>query len=504
MMSRKIFGIPLPYILGALLVGLIVTVVLILTVGVGLYNMLADGSYNTPIACEQSEGCRVLQPILFTALFLFIVVTGFAYTTLLERKFIAWFQQRVGPNRVGPSGLLQPAADGVKLIFKEDIMPAKAYKFVYIVAPMIKVVPVLIVMAVTPLGPRVTIPWFDGHWYNLPLYVADINVGILWILAITSIATYGVALAGWSSNNKYAMLGALRATAQMISYELALGLAMVVPVMLAGTMSIIGIIEAQSGSPLNWFVFQNPLAAAILMIALLAETNRAPFDLPEAEQELTAGYMTEYSGMKFALFMMAEYLGMIGSSLIAASLFFGGYHFFLVESAPFLGPIFMIAKVVLFLIGFIWVRATLPRIRYDRLMSFGWKVLLPLSLLSVVWTAIAVVIGDVFGPVGYTIVSGALFVVLIGGAYFAFFRKPEADPDAAEIEFDPVITGERGGAGWVALQVVGGMLSVPFVLYKNTISLLDKLATLAPEDKPQTNAIEPTASGDSSGAGGAD
>src|SRR5690606_33134166 len=202
--------------------------------------------------------------------------------------WIAFFQQRSGPNRVGPGGFLQPAADGVKLIFKEDIMPAKAYKAVYLLAPLLKVVPILIVMAVTPLGPRLTLPWFDGNWYNVPLVVADINVGVLWILSITSIATYGVALAGWSSNNKYAMLGALRATAQMISYELSLGLAIVVPVMLASSMSVIDIIETQAGSPLNWFVFQNPLAAAILMVALLAETNRAPFDLPEAEQELTA------------------------------------------------------------------------------------------------------------------------------------------------------------------------------------------------------------------------
>lgn len=503
-MNRKIYGIPLKYILGAAVVGLLVTVLLVLTIGVGLFNMLSNGSYNTPVMCEAWYGCSVLQPIIYTVLFLLIVVTGFAYTTLLERKWIAFFQQRSGPNRVGPNGLLQPAADGVKLIFKEDIMPAKAYKVVYLLAPMLKVVPILIVMAVTPLGPRITIPWFDGNWYNIPLYVANINVGILWILAVTSIATYGIALAGWSSNNKYAMLGALRATAQMISYELSLGLAMVVPVMLAGSMSVVDIIEAQAGSPLNWFVFQNPLAAAILLIALVAETNRAPFDLPEAEQELTAGFMTEYSGMKFAMFMMAEYLGMIGSSLIAMSLFFGGYHFFLVESAPILGPLVMIGKVILCLLGFIWIRATLPRIRYDRLMTFGWKVMLPLSLLAVAWTTIAVVIGDAFGPVGYAIISGVLFVLLIIGAYYAFFRKPAADADEGDTEFDPVITGERRGVGWVALQAIGGLLAAPILLYKASLSLLDRLSSLAPEAPKPDPAIEAGKPSEPSATSGAD
>jgi NADH-quinone oxidoreductase subunit H len=484
-MNRKVFGIPLPILI---VVGLIVLVggaVLTFAAGQALYQMIEAGGHNNPVMCERSEGCAFWQPIIYSALFLFIVVTGFAYTTLLERKYIAWFQQRVGPNRVGPGGLLQPAADGLKLIFKEDIMPAKAYKWVYRIAPMLKAVPVLIVMAVTPLGPRITLPWFDGVWYNVPLYVSNISVGVLWILAVTSIATYGVALAGWSSNNKYAMLGALRASAQMISYELSLGLALIVPVMLAGSMSVVDIIEAQAGSPLNWFVFQNPLAAGILIIALIAETNRAPFDLPEAEQELTAGYMTEYSGMKFALFMMAEYLGMIATSMIAMSMFFGGYHFFLVETAPILGVVVMIAKVVLCLIGFVWIRATLPRIRYDRLMSFGWKVMLPLALLSVLWTMIAVVIGDAFGPVGYAIVSGAMFVLLIAGAYFLFGRD-KASEEEPDVDDDPIITGERRGLGYATLQVVGGVLAVPFVLYNSGLKLLDRLSSLAPEDTKKT------------------
>jgi len=482
-MNRKILGIPLiVIILVVVLVGAAVTAL----GGYSAYTILTGTGHQTPIVCELSEGCRFWHPIIFSALLLALVVTGFAYTTLLERKYIAWFQQRVGPNRVGPGGFMQPAADGLKLIFKEDILPAKAYKWVYLAAPMIKVVPILIVMAVTPLGPPITIPWFDGIWYTVPLVVADLQVGVLWILAVTSIATYGVALAGWSSNNKYAMLGAMRASAQMISYELSLGTVMIVPIMLAGSMSIIDIVEKQAGSPLNWFVFQNPLAAGILIIALLAETNRAPFDLPEAEQELTAGYMTEYSGMKFALFMMAEYLGMIAVSLIAMSLFFGGYHFFVVESAPILGPVIMIGKVVLCLIGFIWVRATLPRIRYDRLMSFGWKVMLPLSLLSVVWTAVAVVIGDAFGPTAYMFVSGALFAAVIAGAYFLFGRD-KASEDDSDVDNDPMITGERRGLGYVTLQAVGGVLAVPFVLYSSGLKFLDKLGTLAPDDKKKSD-----------------
>ena len=229
----------------------------------------------------------------------------------------------------------------------------------------------------------------------MPLGLADPNVGVLWLLAITSIGTYGVVLAGWASNNKYAMLGGLRATAQMLSYELSLGLTMAVPILIVGSMSLGDIIRSQTYI-YQWYIFQNPLAAGILFIALLAEVNRSPFDLPEAEQELTQGYMTEYSGMKFALFMMAEYLGMIAISVIVSALYLGGYNdgFGLVQYLPFLGPVVLIGKVVLLLIFMIWIRATLPRIRYDRLMQFGWKVMLPLALVAVMWSAVAVMIGD--------------------------------------------------------------------------------------------------------------
>lgn len=254
------------------------------------------------------------------------------------------------------------------------------------------------VVAVVPLGPPLLIPWFDGLWYRVPLGLTDVNVGVLFLLAWFSLGTYGIVLAGWASNNKYSMLGGLRASAQMVSYELSLGVSMSIPIIITGSMSLSTIIDSQASPPiLGWYVFQNPVAAIILLVALLAEVNRAPFDLPEAEQELTAGYHTEYSGMKFALFFMAEYISMISVSVVAVALFFGGYHFILVDQFPILGPLVYAAKVVLFLMGMIWLRATLPRIRYDRLMALGWKVLFPLALVAAGWTALAVLIGDAFG-----------------------------------------------------------------------------------------------------------
>ncbi len=438
------------------------------------------------VACygPDGRGCGPVHAIVYSLLFFFIVLTGFAYTTLLERKFIAWFQQRSGPNRVGPMGLLQPLADGIKLIFKEDIIPSGADRPVYLIAPLLKTVPTLLVLAVVPFGPNLLIPWFDGFWYNVPLGLSDPNVGILWLLAITSIGTYGVVLAGWSSNNKYAMLGGLRATAQMLSYELSLGLTMAVPVLIVGSMSLGDIINSQT-MIYQWYIFQNPLAAGILFIALLAEVNRAPFDLPEAEQELTQGYMTEYSGMKFALFMMAEYLGMIAISVIVCSLYLGGYNdgFGLVQHMPFLGPVVLIGKVVLFLIGMVWIRATLPRIRYDRLMSFGWKIMLPLALVAVMWSAVAVMVGDAFGsPVAYALAAGVFFVAVVAGGLYALQRSGQLAAPVQEIEDDPIITGERKGVGYFVLQVVGGLLAVPFLLWDFTLKVLDNLAKLAPDD----------------------
>ncbi|MCC6803783.1 MAG: NADH-quinone oxidoreductase subunit NuoH [Anaerolineae bacterium] len=446
---------------------------------------------------EAGRGCGVLYPIVYSLIFFLIIVTGFAYTTLLERKVIAWLQQRSGPNRVGPAGLLQPLADAIKLIFKEDIQPSGADVPVYRIAPILKTVPTLIVLAVVPFGPNMLIPWFDGYWYNVPLGLSDPNVGVLWLLAITSIGTYGVALAGWASNNKYAMLGGLRATAQMLSYELSLGLTMAVPVLIMGSLSLGDIIRGQTYI-YQWFIFQNPLAAGILFIALLAEVNRSPFDLPEAEQELTQGYMTEYSGMKFALFMMAEYLGMIAISVIVASLYLGGYNdgFGIVEHVPILGPVVLIGKVVLFLIFMVWIRGTLPRIRYDRLMAFGWKIMLPLALVAVMWSAFAVMIGDASdSPLVYGIAAGVFFVVVVAGGLFLLQRSGELDRDEQQEDLanDPIITGENRGLGNVGLQVLGGLLAVPFALWDFTLNALDRLAQFAPEDKNEkSDTAKPT------------
>jgi NADH-quinone oxidoreductase subunit H len=316
------------------------------------------------------------------------LLTGFAYLTLFERRALARIQVRIGPNRAGPWGLLQPVADGIKLIFKEELIPAQADRALFILAPMLVVIPALILVAVVPLGPEVAL---FGRTFRLGL-ADDINVGVIYVMAVTSIAVYGIALAGWSSGNKYSLLGGLRAAAQMVSYELALGLAFVVPILLAGSMNLREIVEDQ-GSFVGWYIFRLPglIAFLIFFLTSLAELNRAPFDLPEAEQELTAGYHTEYSGMKFALFYMGEYIKMIAISAIAASLFLGGYQGPGVDRLAWLGPLYLTAKVVAFLFGMIWIRATLPRFRYDRLMGFGWKILLPLGLLNVAAAAVYVV-----------------------------------------------------------------------------------------------------------------
>jgi NADH-quinone oxidoreductase subunit H len=311
-------------------------------------------------------------------------VTGFAYLTFYERRALARIQVRIGPNRAGPKGWFQPVADGIKLIFKEEVIPGQAYKIVFLLAPIITVFPALVILAVIPWGTEITV-----FGREISLYLTDINVGVLYLISIASISVYGIVLAGWSSNNKYAMMGGLRSTAQMISYELAMGLALIVPIMLAGSMSLLDIVNAQN--PI-WFIFYQPIAALIFFIAAVAEVNRAPFDMPEAEQELTAGYHAEYSGMKFALFFMAEYVKMIAVSAIGATLFLGGFRGPFVDQVPILGPFYLFIKILILLFGLIWLRATLPRIRYDRLMAFGWKFLLPVALASVFLTAVLMVL----------------------------------------------------------------------------------------------------------------
>ena len=327
----------------------------------------------------------LLEWVIKSAVILAFLLVGFAYLTLFERRVLARMQVRIGPNRAGPWGLLQPVADGLKLIFKEELIPARADKLIFVLAPIITVVPALIVLAVLPFGPAVSI---GGRQIHLGL-ADDLNVGALYILAVASIAVYGITLAGWSSNNKYALMGGLRSSAQMISYELALGLSFLGPILLANSMSMRDIVEAQAGW---WFVLVQPIGFVIFLIATVAEVNRAPFDMPEAEQELTAGYHVEYSGMKFALLFMAEYDKMIAVSAIGAALFLGGYWGPYVQQVPWLGPIYLLLKVLAILFLMIWVRATLPRFRYDRLMAFGWKVMLPLALVNVVVTAVLVVL----------------------------------------------------------------------------------------------------------------
>lgn len=439
--------------------------------------------------------CSAAWSIVFTLLVVFVVLTGFAYTTLLERVVLARLQQRVGPNRVGPGGFLQPLADAVKLIFKEDIIPDQVDKPVYYLAPVLKAVPVIILFAVMPFGPNIIIPWFDGLWYEVPLVLADVNVAVLYLLAITSLATYGMVLAGWSSNNKYAMLGGLRASAQMISYELSMGLTLAVPIMIAGSMSLVEISEMQQ-YPWEWFVFQNPLAAGILILALFAEVSRAPFDLTEAEQELTAGYMTEYSGMKFAMFMMAEYMGMIAVGAIAIFMFFGGYNLFPVANVPILGPLIFIGKIATFLAFFIWVRGTLPRIRYDRLMAFGWKILLPLALVSVAWTAIAVVLRETSLTL-YVVVSGVFFLVVVVGGYFFLSGDSAEDTDETADDFydDPIITGQSRSIGWTALNIVGGLLAIPFAIVNGLINGLEAFGEAAEGSTSDETAIVPSDQG---------
>jgi len=328
----------------------------------------------------------LLEWTIKSVILLLVMTGGFAYLTLFERRVLARLQVRIGPNRAGPFGILQPIADGIKLIFKEELIPASANKLIFILAPIITVFPALVITAVIPWGESINL-----FGRQVSLYIANIDVGVLYVVAVASIAVYGITLAGWSSNNKYAMMGGLRATAQMISYELALGLALVTPMMLAGSMRVMDIIHAQKELGwVLWLVFQ-PLGPIIFLISSVAEVNRAPFDMPEAEQELTAGYHTEYSGMKFALFFMAEYIKMIAVSMIGATLFFGGFLGPFVDQFPWLGPIYLFLKVILLLFGMVWLRATSPRIRYDRLMAFGWKILLPLALLNVLITAVIIV-----------------------------------------------------------------------------------------------------------------
>ncbi len=324
--------------------------------------------------------------IIKSLVLVFTLLIGFGYLTYYERRFLAFLQSRLGPNRAGPQGLMQWMADAVKLIFKEELTPRNAYKLVFFLAPIVTMVPSIVIAAVIPWGPPVNL-----FGRVVTQQIADVNVGVLYLMSIASIAVYGIVLAGWSSNNKYAMMGGLRSSAQMISYELTLGLSMVTAILLGNSMSLVDIVEAQRD---GWFILVQPVGAVIFWIATVAEVNRHPFDMPEAEQEIVAGYHIEYSGMKFALFFMAEYQKMIVVSAILATLFLGGYLGPGVDQFPWLGPLYMFIKIFVLLGIMIWVRASWPRIRYDRLMAFGWKVLLPLALAVVFITAVGILLAQ--------------------------------------------------------------------------------------------------------------
>jgi len=359
----------------------------------------------------------ILVSVIKSAIVLGVLLTAVAYTVWLERKVVGHMQNRWGPTRVGPFGLLQPEADGIKFLFKEDLTPPHVYKPLFIAAPMMALIFALTSISVIPFGNSFTfgpfsVPQFlpfhyemPFHWggavigpYSIPFQITDVNIGLLMILGVTSMGVYGVALAGWSSNNKYSLLGGLRASAQMVSYEIALGLSLVGVLIQSGSFSLRAIVDAQGGHfwgfiP-RWNIFHwQFIGFFIYLMAAYAETNRIPFDLPEAETELVAGYHTEYSAMKFAMFFMAEYTNMITVGCVATLLFFGGWH------GPLFGPplvqallpvFWFAAKIFCFLFLYIWVRGTLPRFRYDQLMSFGWKFLLPLAIANLVATAIFV------------------------------------------------------------------------------------------------------------------
>jgi NADH-quinone oxidoreductase subunit H len=324
---------------------------------------------------------EILIDVVRSLVIIFGLLTGMAYMTWFERRVISRMQIRIGPNRVGPEGLLQPVADALKLFFKEDVQPGMADRFLYPLAPGISLVAALAAFAVIPIGPPISI---GGR--QIDLIIQDMPVALLYLIGASSLGVYGIVLGGWSSGSKYSLLGALRGGAQVVSYELVLGLALVGVVLVSGSLSLSDIVAQQARSVP--FVMLQPLGFVLYFTAAIAETNRAPFDLPEAEQELVAGYSTEYSGFRFAMYYIAEYVNVLTVSAIAATVFFGGW------TGPFNqlpGPWWLLIKVIFFAFVFVWIRATLPRLRYDQLMRLSWGLLLPLGLLNVLVTAVLIV-----------------------------------------------------------------------------------------------------------------
>jgi len=332
---------------------------------------------------------------------IFIIATalmlGFAAMTLIERKTVARFTLRYGPNRAGKFGLLQPVADMFKMFFKEEVIPSHVDRLIYVMAPGIALIPAIIAFAVVPLAsPPFAIPFTEqisGDPIMVTPWVADINVGLLYVLAIGSLGTYGVILGGWSSNNKYSLLGGLRTSAQMLSYELPMGAALLSIVMIAGSLRMTEIVDLQGSLwGLGWFIFIQPIAFLIFFISGLAEAGRSPFDLPETENELIGGFATEYGGMKFGLFFGAEYIHTVVLSFIVATLFLGGWNGPFAEQIPLLGFFYLLAKVAVMVFIIIWVRASIPRVRFDKMMNFCWKFLLPLGLVNLAVTALVIAI----------------------------------------------------------------------------------------------------------------
>ncbi len=328
-----------------------------------------------------------------------IIATGlmlaFAAMTLIERKLVARFTFRYGPNRAGKFGLLQPVADMFKMFFKEELVPGHVDRLVYLIAPGVALVPALLLFAFIPLASQPLILPFEAFGSPIVIYpwIADVNVGLLFILAIGSLGTYGVILGGWSSNNKYSLMGGLRTGAQMLSYELPLGVALLSIILMAGSLEVNEIVRAQGlFAGLGWFVFVQPIAFLIFFISGLAEAGRSPFDLPETENELIGGFATEYGGMKFGLFFGAEYIHTVILSAISATLFFGGWQGPLVDQLPWLGPLYLFAKMGFFIFVIIWVRTSIPRVRFDKMMKFCWKFLLPLGFANLIVTALVIAV----------------------------------------------------------------------------------------------------------------
>jgi NADH-quinone oxidoreductase subunit H len=327
----------------------------------------------------------LLEALIKLVIVFHLVLIILAYTVYAERRVLAVIQNRLGPNRVGPQGLLQPFADLLKFIFKEELVPLAANKWLYLLAPLVAVVPAFMTMAVYPFGGKVNLPLVG----EVELVVTHFNVSLLYIFALTGLGVYGIVLAGWASNSKYSLLGGLRSSAQMVSYELSLSLSLIGVLIQAGSLDLTEIIQHQAGwGGMKWhIIYFQPIGFFIYLISAIAETNRVPFDLPEAETELVAGFHTEYSAMKFALFFLGEYANMFTVSVVATVLFLGGWQGPFVEQFPLLGPVYFLAKVFFFLFLYIWLRATLPRFRYDQLMDFGWKFLLPAALFNIVLSA---------------------------------------------------------------------------------------------------------------------